>query len=95
MTKLTTTVLALLALMSAPAIAKKTETHRPARIALDALAPGSPFDCDTTRASTYFGSTARCLAELCRGWNVTNATIVGGDGRLRANPCARRADDRR
>ena len=95
MTKTLTTTLALLALMSAPALAKKTEPRRPARITLDALAPGSPFDCDTTRASTYFGSTARCLAELCRGWNVTNATIVGGDGRLRENPCARRLDERR
>jgi hypothetical protein len=95
MTKTLTTVLALLALMSAPALAKKTEARRPARIALDALAPGSPFDCDTTRASTYFGSTARCLAELCRGRNVTNTAIVGGDGRLRENPCARGLDERR
>lgn len=95
MTKTLTTMLALLALMSAPALAKKTETRRPARIALDTLAPGSPFDCDTARASTYFGSTARCLAELCRGRNVTNAAIVGGDGRLRENPCARRFDERR
>jgi hypothetical protein len=95
MTKTLTTVLALVAFMSPPALARKTDTRRPARIALDTLAPGSPFDCDTTRASTYFGSTARCLAELCRGWNVTNATIIGGDGHLRQNPCARRVDDRR
>jgi len=95
MPKLFAALCALFLLMSAPADAKKTHPARASRIALDALAPGSPFDCDTARASTYFGSTARCLAELCRGRNATNATIVGGDGRLRENPCARRLDERR
>jgi len=85
----------LLLLLSAPADAKKTTPRRVARIDAEAIQPGSPFDCDTARASAWFGSTARCLAELCRGRNVTNAAVVGADGRLRDNPCARRLDERR
>jgi hypothetical protein len=95
MIKTVTMLVAVLLLMSGPADAKKTEARRTSRIALDTLQPGSPFDCDTARASAYFGSTARCLAELCRGRNVTNTNVIGGDGRLRENPCARRIDDRR
>lgn len=88
--------LAVLLLVSGPVDAKKTEPRRrPTRIAAETLQPGSPFDCDTPRGSAWFGSTARCLAELCRGRNVTNAAVVGGDGRLRMNPCARGVDDRR
>jgi hypothetical protein len=63
--------------------------------AASTIQPGEPFDCDTPRASAWFGSTARCLAELCRGRNVTNAAVLGGDGRLRPNPCAGGSDDRR
>jgi hypothetical protein len=86
---------AVLLLMSPPADARKTEPRRQTRIAAEASGPASPFDCDTARASAWFGSAARCLAELCRGRNVTNAAVLGGDGRLRANPCARGFDDRR
>lgn len=83
-----------LLLVSGPASARKTEPRRrPSRIAAETLLPGSPFDCDTPRGSAWFGSTARCLAELCRGRNVTNAAVVGDDGRLRANPCVRRSND--
>ena len=88
-------VAAVLVFLSAPADAKKTAPRKATRIALDGVQPGSPFDCDTAHASQWFGSTARCLAELCRGRNVTNASVIGGDGRLRANPCARGGDDRR
>ena len=95
MSKLFVVLAVLLVLISAPADAKKTQPRRPSRIAVEAIQPGSPFDCDTARASTWFGSTARCLEELCRGRNVTNASVIGGDGRLRTNPCARRFDDRR
>ena len=86
-----------LLLVSVPsADAKKTEPRRrSSRIAAETLQPGSPFDCDTPRGSLWFGSTARCLAELCRGRNVVNGAIVGADGRLRANPCVQRIDDRR
>lgn len=95
MTKLFAALIALILLISAPADAKKTQPRRASRIALDGVQPGSPFDCDTAQASAWFGSTTRCLAELCRGRNVTNAAVVGGDGRLRVNPCARGSDDRR
>jgi len=94
MTKLFAVLSVLLLLISAPADARKTQPRRVARIDAEAIQPGSPFDCDTARASAWFGSTARCLAELCRGGNVTNAAVVGSDGRLRDNPCARRFDQR-
>ncbi len=95
MLKLVVALVAVLSLLSAPADAKKTGARRVSRIAAETLQPGSPFDCDTAHAAAWFGSTARCLAELCRGRNVTNAAVVGGDGRLRTNPCARGRDDRR
>ena len=87
--------LAVLSLLSAPAQAAKREPHHVTRLALDTMRPGSAFDCDTERGTSWYGSTARCLAELCRGQNVVNASIVGGDGRLRPNPCAHTRDDRR
>jgi len=93
--KLVAALAALLLLISAPADAKKTHPRRPSRIAAEMIQPGSPFECDTARASTWFGSTRRCLEELCRGQNATNASVIGGDGRLRTNPCARGFDDRR
>ena len=95
MSKLFVVLAVLLVLISAPADAKKTQPRRATRITAEAIQPGSPFDCDTARASTWFGSTRRCLEELCRGQNVTNTSIIGADGRLRTNPCARGFDDRR
>jgi len=95
MTRFLTALVALSLLLSAPSHAAKTHPRRPTRIAADTIGPGSPFDCDTARGSSWFGSTARCLEELCRGRNVTNASVVGDDGRLRSNPCARGFDDRR
>ena len=95
MSKDTVALAALLLLISAPADATKTQPRRTTRIATDALQPGSPFECDTARASRWFGSTVRCLEELCRGQNTINASLIGGDGRLRKNPCARGSDDRR
>lgn len=85
----------LLVLVSGPVDAAKRQPRRAARAATEALQPVTPFDCDTPRASAWFGSATRCLDELCRGGNVTNASVIGGDGRLRANPCARGRDDRR
>jgi hypothetical protein len=95
MIKLCAALTVVLLLLSAPADAKKTQPRRASRLAADTLKPASPFDCDTARAGEWFGSTARCLEELCRGGNVTNASVIGGDGRLRSNPCARGFDDRR
>jgi len=95
MVKSTIALVALLVLVSVPAAAKKTTPKRVSRISAETIQPESPFDCDTARAAAWFGSTARCLAELCRGRNVTNAAVIGGDGRLRSNPCVRGLDDRR
>ena len=96
MTRFLTALTLLLALVSTPAVAAKTRARRTAQLDGGAIAaPVTPFDCDTARAGAWFGSTRRCLDELCRGRNVTNTTVVGGDGRLRANPCAREVDDRR
>ncbi len=97
MTRIVLASLVVLVLVSGPVDAKKTEPRRrvSSRMSAETLQPGSPFDCDTPRGSAWFGSTARCLAELCRGRNVTNAAVVGGDGRLRRNPCAHGSDDRR
>jgi hypothetical protein len=88
-------VSALLVLVSAPVDAKKTQPRRARSGVAETLQPATPFDCDTPRASAWFGSASRCLDELCRGGNVTNASVIGGDGRMRANPCARGRDDRR
>ena len=90
MPKFVSVLVLLLALLSTPAVATKTRPHRTAKLDGNAIAaPVTPFDCDTARASAWFGSTRRCLDELCRGYNVTNAAVIGGDGRLRTNPCAR------
>jgi hypothetical protein len=57
---------------------------------IDVNRPRSPFDCDTPIGRDWFGSSERCLAELCAGENVTNAHVVDARGNLRRNPCAGR-----
>lgn len=54
---------------------------------LEVNRPRSIFECDTPVGEQWFGSTDRCLRELCQGQNVTNAQIVDVGGRLRRNPC--------
>ncbi len=49
--------------------------------------PRSIFECDTPIGVDWYGSTDRCLMELCAGQNVTNAHIIDERGRLRRNPC--------
>jgi hypothetical protein len=49
--------------------------------------PRGALDCDTPLGHTWYGSTERCLRELCAGENVTNAYVSDGHGRLRTNPC--------
>ncbi len=49
--------------------------------------PGSAFECDTPKGAEWYGSTERCLRELCAGGNVTNRYVDGQGGRLRRNPC--------
>ena len=95
MPRMLVVLVAVVLLLSAPVDARKTQPRKPTRVAAETLEPATPFDCDTPRASAWYGSTTRCLAELCRGGNLTNAAVIGGDGRLRPNPCARGRDDRR
>ena len=57
---------------------------------IDVNRPRSAFECDTPIGRDWFGSSERCLAELCAGENVTNAHVVDARGNLRRNPCAGR-----
>jgi hypothetical protein len=49
--------------------------------------PRSIFQCDTPLGKDWYGSTERCLAELCVGGNYTNRYISDDSERLRRNPC--------
>ncbi len=53
---------------------------------VDVNRPHSPFDCTTPIGVSWYGSTKRCLAELCAGHNVYNEYIFEGE-RRRKNPC--------
>lgn len=53
---------------------------------IDVNRPHSPFDCTTPIGESWYGSTRRCLAELCAGHNVYNEYIFEGM-RRRKNPC--------
>ena len=48
--------------------------------------PRTAFECDTPRGESWYGSTDRCLEELCAGQNVYNEYIFEGS-RRRENPC--------
>jgi len=80
-------VLAVVTLVPSAASATATRPARRARIVVSAVRPASPFECGTARATEWYGSPARCLEELCRGRNVTNAYVEGPGGRLVRNPC--------
>ena len=54
---------------------------------VDVNRPRTIFDCDTPLGERWYGSTDRCLRELCVGQNVTNAQLVDDSGHLRRNPC--------
>lgn len=58
-----------------------------AQIQIDVNRPRSEFDCDTPRSEEFFGSTERCLQEMCAGKNVYNQYIFDTDSRRRRNPC--------
>jgi hypothetical protein len=58
-----------------------------AQLQVDVNRPRTIYDCDTPLGERWYGSTDRCLSELCEGQNVTNAQIVDASGRLRRNPC--------
>ena len=72
---------ALLALtLAAPAVAGEHQ--------VDVNRPRSPFDCDTPIGVGWYGSTDRCLDELCGNFNTINEWLFVDDHkRRRRNPC--------
>jgi hypothetical protein len=58
-----------------------------AQLQVDVNRPRSEFECDTPVGEKWYGSTERCLAELCGGKNVTNEWIFDAQNRRRRNPC--------
>ena len=59
----------------------------PAQLVVDVNRPRSEFECDTPVGEKWYGSTERCLEELCGGKNVYNEWIFDSDKRRRRNPC--------
>lgn len=71
---------ALLLSLAGPAVAGDTQ--------VEVNRPRSPFDCDTPRGVDWYGTTDRCLDELCGNFNVTNEWLFVDDHkRRRRNPC--------
>ena len=83
-------VLCLVSLLLGAAAARAQDPRLRPNGVLDVNRPRSAFECDTPIGQDWFGSTERCLAELCAGENVTNAHVVDVRGNLRRNPCAGR-----
>jgi hypothetical protein len=54
---------------------------------IDLNRPLSPFECNQPIALNWYGSTARCLQELCAGRNVFNEYVFDEAHRRRRNPC--------
>lgn len=57
------------------------------QLQVDVNRPRSQFECDTPVGEKWYGSTERCLDELCGGKNVYNEWIFDSDKRRRRNPC--------
>ena len=80
----------LLVVLTTNAKAGERKAHRPHRsgtVRVDSNRPRSAFECDLPGGGDWFGSTERCLQELCVGDNVTNEHTRDRDGRIRRNPC--------
>lgn len=75
----------LAAALGVPTVAGAEAEQGPA-IQLEVNRPRSVFDCNTPRGEQWYGSTDRCLEELCAGKNVYNEFIFQGS-RRRRNPC--------
>ena len=58
-----------------------------AQLQVDVNRPKSQFECDTPVGEKWYGSTERCLEELCGGQNVYNEWIFDANKRRRRNPC--------
>ena len=82
--RLSVAVLVLSAL-TLPAVTSASDHHR--TVTIDVNRPRSLFDCDLPIGIKWYGSTERCLQELCAGQNVFNESIFDGAGRRRKNPC--------
>jgi hypothetical protein len=57
------------------------------QVQIEVNRPRSIFECDTPVGEQWYGSTNRCLKELCAGENVISIHVLDGAGRLRRNPC--------
>ena len=58
-----------------------------AQVQVDVNRPRSQFECDTPIGEKWYGSTDRCLEELCGGQNVYNEWLFDEHKRRRRNPC--------
>jgi hypothetical protein len=58
------------------------------QLQVDTNRPRTPFECDTPVGIDWYGSTGRCLDELCGNFNVYNEWLFVDDHkRRRRNPC--------
>jgi hypothetical protein len=73
-------------LLAAAALLAMSELAQ-AQLQVDVNRPRSQFECDTPVGEKWYGSTERCLQELCGGKNVYNEWIFDADKRRRRNPC--------
>jgi hypothetical protein len=74
-------------LMAAAALLVTCELPAAAQLQVDVNRPRSQFECDTPVGEKWYGSTERCLEELCGGQNVYNEWIFDANKRRRHNPC--------
>ena len=58
-----------------------------AQLQIDVNRPRTAFDCNTPPGENFYGSSERCLQELCAGQNVYNEYIFDKNSRRRSNPC--------
>ena len=83
----TSIVVLLLGAVLAAAGATGDEAAAQPGVLIEVNRPHSIFECDTPIGVDWYGSSDRCLMELCAGRNVTNSHILDERGRLRRNPC--------
>jgi hypothetical protein len=69
------------------ALSSLTPVAARAQKQIDVNRPRTPFDCDLPIGKEWYGSPARCLAELCGDRNVYNEYIFDAENRRRRNPC--------
>lgn len=62
-------------------------TDQRSSLQIDINRPQSPFECDLPIGTAWYGSSDRCLEELCAGQNVFNEYIFDNHNRRRRNPC--------